>query len=146
MQKCAKCKLLFIPSSYFLFNVKGRIWFVWSQRTYPTYLHCASNLHDYTLCTVLHAYVQLCFDLQLLLLRMWEHCKCSFFFYSLLCLCRWLHLTGSILPPNVWREVVLEQVTADLPQLLLVGLIPVTCRDEMRKYHIIQPYAWVGPR
>ena len=69
---------------------------------------------------------------------------CSFFLYSLFCLCRWLHLTGPVLPPNVWREVVLEQVTADLPQLLLVGLISVTSRDEVRKYNIIQPCAWVG--
>ena len=41
-----------------------------------------------------------------------------------------LLVTGSVLSPNFWREVVLEQVTADLPQLLLVGLIPVTSRDE----------------
>ena len=80
------------------------------------------------------AWAALLLFLQLLFEWIWEHCSYSFFFSNLLCPCRWLHLTGSVLPQNVRREVVLQQVTADLPQLLLVGLIPVTSRNKTRKY------------
>ena len=58
---------------------------------------------------------------------------CSgFSFYSVSC--------GPILPPNVSREVVLEHVTADLPQLFLVGLVPVTGRG----YDRIDVHKYLG--
>ena len=49
--------------------------------------------------------------------------------------------TGSILPPDVRRKVILEQVTANLPQLLLVGLIPTACMQGCERGNILFNYA-----